>query len=136
MIHRAEDYIALLASDDVYEPSPYEEATEAVWLDITARFPEARDAVANNKTTSEAVIRALYLVGDERVRSQLARVRRTLSDLLVEMGRDPSSRVGAALSYHPKLPPEALAELLRHNSDLVRKLANERVQRDATGAND
>ena len=135
MIHQAEYYIALLASDDVYEPSPYEEATEEVWLDIVARFPEARNALAHNKTTSEAVIRALYAVGDEDVRSSLARVRRTPPDLLLRMASDPSSMVAAVLSHHPKLPPEALAELLRHESDFVRDRAQERKQRDAEGSN-
>jgi hypothetical protein len=135
MIRSAEDYIALLESDDVYEPSPYDEATDEVWLDIIARFPQAREAIAHNKTTSEIVIRKLYSVGDERVRWQLASVRRTPRDLLVEMASDPSSGVGAALACHPKLPPEALAKLLQHESAFVRERANERVQRNAAAAN-
>lgn len=136
MICRAEDYIALLESDDVYEPSPYDEATEEVWLDIVARFPQAHRAVSHNKTTPEAVIRALYSIGDEIVRSQLACVRRTPPDLLVEMASDPSSMVGAALTCHPKLPPEALAKLLLHASEFVRERANDRVRRDAASTNE
>lgn len=136
VIRQAEDYIALLESDDVHEPSPYDEAAEEVWLDIITRFPQAHRAVAHNKTTSETVNRKLYSVGDESVRSWLARVRRTPPDLLVAMASDPSSAVGAALTYHPKLPPEALARLLRHESEFVRGRANERVQRDAASANE
>lgn len=73
MLRRAEDYISLLNSDDVDEPShydeadddeaTYDEATNEIWLDMIERLPEARREVARNKTVSEPVIRARHAVG-------------------------------------------------------------------------
>src|ERR1051325_8428662 len=93
MITSADEFVALRSSRnrDEYLRAAGEEAPLEVWMDIIRRFPDMRFWAVVNKTVPVEVLTILVEDPDPRVRSQVARKRRTPPDLLRKLAGDPDS---------------------------------------------
>ena len=73
VIESAEEFVRLRTSDDPdeYGRATNDEASEATWRDVIARFPEMRWWVAQNKTVPLIVLETLRNDPEEGVRSMV-----------------------------------------------------------------
>ena len=106
-----------------------EEASLSVWLDIVEKFPERRIDVAQNKTISEEVVRALVVKGDATVRSILAEKRRLPSDLFSVLSTDKDEIVRKKVAANQKIPFDVLKVLCSDSVEGVAAVANYNLQR-------
>ena len=103
-------------------------------LDIVKSYPEHREDLAINKTISQAVIRALAVDEDPRVRGRIADKRATPEDVQIALAQDPSHSVRAAIGRNPKVPRKALEILLQDPVDWIAEEAQERLAKlDSSG---
>ena len=101
---------------DEYRRAAHEEASEQVWLDVIARFPEMRKWVAHNKTVPVGILAVLATDSDFEVRWWVAWKRKLTRDLFDQLSNDVDPRVRAHVACNPKCPEDIL-EKLRHDSD-------------------
>lgn len=130
MIESAEEFVALRTSNDPgeYERAAHESAADSVWLDVIDRFPEMRRWVAQNKTTSAAVLRRLSLDPDASVRWQVAMANRLEVAVLRLLANDPDESVRARVANHKHAPADVLESLSRDASPVVRVAAEASIR--------
>lgn len=125
MIESAEEFVALRTSTDPqeYERAAHEAAVDEVWFDVIDRFPDMRQWVAHNKTTSAAVLERLAGDPDPRVRVQVAMANRVDVDLLRSLASDPDESVRARVAHHKRTPVDVLSAMRQDDSWVVRDAA-------------
>ena len=137
MIQSAEEFVRLRTSDDPdeYTRAAREEATEAVWLDVIARFPEMRSWVAHNKTVPHSILRILSDDPDFIVRVSVAEKRKAEPDILDKLVHDPNEGVRARVACNAKAPLWVLEKLthdpVRRIAETARERIAERMAREA-----
>lgn len=129
-IHSAAEFVRLRSSDD---PSDYERAaagsaSDTVWLEVIAQYPDMRFWVAQNKTVPLTVLKVLGLDPDARVRSMVASKRKLDAALFEVLARDRDEGVRATLARNPKVPPGILRQLAEDPNSFVRSVASERLR--------
>ena len=129
VIESAEEFVALRTSSnpEEYYRASHESALDEVWFDVIARFPAMRQWVAQNKTTSAAVMERLVNDPDPRVRYQVAMTNRVDSATLRTLATDPDETVRARVAHHKKAPVDVLESLRRDESSVVRDAALARL---------
>jgi hypothetical protein len=96
---------------DLYLRAANETATEQVWLDVIARYPEFRFWVAQNKTVPDSILWILARDADCRVRSMLAQKRKLPIDLLEQLAKGSDESVRRRVALNPHTPPHILQQL-------------------------
>ena len=131
MIESADEFQRLRTSEDPaeYRRAAYEEATEAVWLDVIARFPEMRVWVAHNKTVPLSILHVLAGDEDRRVRSMVALKRKLDIELFTRLARDQDDSVRSTIAANPKIPHEVLVILSRDAEPFVADKAAARLRK-------
>ncbi|MGW4595772.1 hypothetical protein ACWEOA_10715 [Streptomyces sp. NPDC004457] len=129
VIESAEEFVRLRQSSDPrdYRRAAVEEASEEVWLDIIAHFPDERAAVAQNKTIPVPVMEALLTVGEPRVRFMVAMKRKLSPSLLDMLAHDEDESVRLQVARHRNATKEILESLLADSWSEVRSVASERL---------
>jgi hypothetical protein len=108
MITSADEFARLRQSDDGSEQfrASHASAPEAVWIDVTRRYPELRKWVAHNKTVPLAILRLLAKDEDRNVRWTVATKRKLDRDLFEMLADDSDESVRRAVANNAKCPQE------------------------------
>ncbi len=110
MITSAEEFVSLRQSEnqEFYLQAATDSASNEVWLDVIARFPQMKRWVAQNKTVSLEILEVLAQDPDAEIRTAVA-MKNKLSPQLYEL----SSRPGG---FHPKPLTEPYVSLSAHTA--------------------
>ncbi len=100
---------------------------ESLAMEIVADCPEHREALARNKTISEAVIRKLAVDEVPKVRWRISHKRATPPDIQIKLANDTCEYVRSSICRNPKVPREALEILAEDTVDWIREEARERL---------
>jgi hypothetical protein len=130
MIQTAEEFVALRTSTDPteYLRAASEEATELVWMDVIARYPEMRRWVAQNKTVPLRILEVLAVDPEPAVRFAVAMKNKLTQELFVTLAKDPDSSVRQRIAYNKNVPKHILHQLTCDESEIVATAANEQLQ--------
>jgi len=96
-------------------------------MEIIENYPDYREDLAPNKTLSESIIRVLSVDKEDIVRKRIAAKRATPPDVQIELAKDSSHSVRAAIGRNPKVPREALEILAQDEEDWIAERAQERL---------
>jgi hypothetical protein len=132
MITSADEFRALVESDDVEERrrAAWEPASEAVWLEVLARFPDLHFFVAHNRSIPDTVIARLVEDGEERVRIRLAEKHSLPLRFLEQLARDPSELVVSSVITHKKAPEELVRSIAEETSNpWLKSLAIQKLEK-------
>lgn len=131
MIESAEEFVRLRTSDNPneYHRAAWEEANDAVWLDVIKRFPEMIEWVAHNKTISEEIIRILAIGSSRRVLEILARKARTPTDLLFKLAQHEDETIRMSVARNKKVPKEILESLLGDEWEEIPKFVRQKLEK-------
>lgn len=134
MINSAEEFVRLRESDCSEEQwrAGTDEAPEAVWWDVLARYPHKRVWVVHNKTVPHSILEHLAFDPEPNVRSTVARKRKLSPQLQQALMRDTDERVRSGLANNKKCAQEVLTLLALDSVRQVREPA-ERQLRDRFG---
>lgn len=134
MIRSAEEFVALRTSSErpEYHRAAHEDAPEAVWRDVIARFPEMRIWVAQNKTVPLAILEVLADDVDERVRLMVAQKRKLSRKLFELLAGDAAASVRRAVAFNASAPADLLARLAADPDPAVADAARSRLAPRAT----
>jgi hypothetical protein len=129
MIESAEEFVALRTSEnsELYQRAAHDTATDSVWMDIIARYPDMRQWVAHNKTSPVHVLRILARDPDARVRHAVAMTRRAEPDVLDMLASDPDSSVRLRVACNKKTPKEVLLKLAEDPWEQIAEVARRRL---------
>jgi hypothetical protein len=114
MSRDATEFMRLRLSDD---PAEQDRATreaaadDAVWRDVTARYPDVKIWVVRNKTIPIALLHALAADPDPKVRREVAGKRKLDDALFATLARDPDEGVRLAVLNNAKCPSHIRAIL-------------------------
>jgi hypothetical protein len=124
VIESAEEFVVLRTSDkeDEYLRAASEAASDAVWFEVIDRYPDMRQWVAHNKTTSAAVMERLAADSDPIVRYRVAMSNRAEPAVLRVLANDPDESVRAGVARHRRAPADVL-DTLRHDSSAIVRAA-------------
>lgn len=130
MIGTAEEFIRLLDSDsDVdRERVRYEEAPEAVWLEVIEQFPEARRAVVLNKTVPLMILQRLARSDDPMLRLDVAMKRKLDEETIRLLAADAHGGVRGQIARHHKAPRDVLEVLAQDPDWTVAEAAREKIR--------
>ena len=133
MIGSADEFSRLRRSidPDEYGRAAREEATEKVWLEVIARYPDMREWVAYNKTVPLEILAVLARDPDRRVRQAVAMKRKLSRELFGRLASDPDASVRSTIAGNPKAPNEVLAGLLSDPDAFVAETARATCERNA-----
>lgn len=123
MIGSADEFKRLRESLDPvdYERAGREEASETVWLEVLARYPELKRWVAYNKTVPIPVLEILALDSDPEVRCAVAVKRKLSAPLFDALSKDEDENVRCAIGLNPRAPDEIVLRLSSDKSKWVRE---------------
>jgi hypothetical protein len=129
MINSAQEFVRLRTSEDPQEylRAANEAASEAVWLEIIAKYPEMRVWVAHNKTISASILQILANDPDPSVRGMVARKRKLDISLIEKLAYDRDDAVRAAIAHNPKTPDTILRALVDDPWDEIARVAERRL---------
>ncbi|MDG2390721.1 MAG: hypothetical protein P8M30_15540 [Planctomycetaceae bacterium] len=132
MINSADEFVRLRQSEDPdeYHRAAWEEADVDVWREVMRAYPDMLEWVAHNKSIPEVIIRELYRLGDKKVNDTLARKRKTPLDILEEFAHSSDESLRLSVARHPKAPRSVLMMLQSDDWVEVRKVVNERLEKD------
>jgi len=136
MIRSADEFVALRTSHDPteYRRAAHECADDVIWLEVIVRYPEMREWVARNKTTSAEILRILSRDPDVDVRWAVANVRRLPQDVFDSLSRDTDSSVRTSVALNRKAPASVLDRLSTDPHEDVAKAAQERLLERGLGS--
>ncbi len=132
MISSAEEFVRLRSSElpEEYWRAAHEEASEVVWLDVIARFPDMRKWVAQNKTVPLSMLEILARDADVSVRCMVA-AKRKLSPVLFDLlSQDSEGTVRSRIANNKKAPLHILKRLLDDPEAFIRKAALKRLEKE------
>ncbi len=103
MIESAQEFIRLRTSKhrDDYLRAAHDEASDAVWRELVAGYPEMRQWVAHNKTVPVAILELLHTDSSADVRYTVARKRKLPERLQRALAADRDASVSHDI---PKIP--------------------------------
>lgn len=132
MIESAREFIRLRSSEnmDEYLRAANESATEEVWLEVIREYPEMKEWVAHNKTTSQRILKFLAEDSDPKVRWMVATRRSAGEEILRKLAYDPDETVRARVASNPKVSSDILLELLNDQWERVVEIAKKRLKKD------
>ncbi|HEY1013063.1 MAG TPA: HEAT repeat domain-containing protein [Herpetosiphonaceae bacterium] len=109
----AAEFVRLRSSAEIggYLRAAHAPASEAIWEEIIATWPEMRFWVAQNKTVPLAILKVLMHDPDRRVRSMVADKRKADAAILTHLAQDADSGVRMSVARHRKTPPAVLEQL-------------------------
>jgi hypothetical protein len=130
MITSAAEFVRLASSDDPaeYGRAAHESAEVALWMEIIQDYPDARFAVAHNKTVPLEILASLASDPDDQVRSTVSVKRKLTPEILETMTGDPSSAVRLNIARHRNASRRALEVLAQDEWPKVAQLAAERLE--------
>lgn len=130
MINSAEEFVHLRSSElpEEYWRAAHEEAPEAVWLDVIARFPDMRKWVAHNKTVPLSMLEILARDADVAVRCMVAAKRKLSPALFDLLSQDSEGRVRSSIANNRKVPMHILKRLADDPEAFIREGALKRLE--------
>lgn len=135
MITSADEFVRLRTSEvmEEYNRAAHDEATDEVWIDVIARFPDMKKWVAHNKTVPLKILELLSRDPDPEVRWYVATKRKATPEIMSRLADDVEEGVRHRIACNAKTPQEILERLAYDSSLLVAGSARERL-RDRFGS--
>jgi hypothetical protein len=129
MIESAEQFVTLRKSDEPeeYRRAAHDNATDEVWLEVIAKYPEMRAWVAHNKTVPVHILRLLAGDAEPTVRATVAAVRRLDPATFELLASDPDAGVRGRIALNAKAPQAVLARLANDSISEVAASAQRRL---------
>ncbi len=137
-ITSSDEYIAMLDSEDteINVQAAYVSASEEVWYNIIASYPEVKKWVINNKTVPHSILEYLANDPDDDIRRWVARKRKANEELLLRLATDPSESVRLAVAFNQSTPRSVLDILVADaKSNEIALKAKERIKKAGSGPN-
>lgn len=131
MINSAEEFVRLRSSElpEEYWRAAHEEASDVVWLDVIARFPDMRWWVAQNKTVPLSMLEILARDADVSVRSMVAHKRKLSPALFDLLSQDSEGTVRSSIANNRKVPMHILKRLADDPEAFIREAVLKRLER-------
>jgi hypothetical protein len=135
MIESAQDFVRLRTSEHAEDQhrATHEGASEAVWLEVIAGYPEMRQWVAHNKTVPISILEVLHADPSANVRYSVARKRKLPERLQQALAADRDASVRRAVACNAKVSRAILQKLTADPEPFVCEVAIERLS--AHGSN-
>jgi hypothetical protein len=132
VIESAEQFVSLRTSTDetLYQRAVNESATEEVWREVVASYPEMRVWVARNKTVPLDILATLAKDVDASVRHAVAMKRKCGPDILRDLAKDVDDSVRLRVALNPSTPKAVLEQLLADQWYRVAEEAQIRLTED------
>ena len=132
MINSAENFIKLRISDNLEEQhrASFDEADEAVWLEIIHKYPEYKEWVIHNKTVPIQILEILAQDEDASVREAVARKRKINDYIFNILSTDKEEQVRYALISNTKLSKEKKIRIQTNDSPWLAKALKEQLSKD------
>ena len=130
MITDAEEFVSLRQSEnpDLYLRAATDSASDDVWRDVIAKFPQMKRWVAHNKTISIEILEVLARDVDAEVRAAVASKNKLSSQLYELLASDRDDSVRQRIAYNKNTPREILEKLCNDPSELVAKASLDRLR--------
>ena len=132
MIESAQEFIRLRTSEnpDEYNRAAHDSASDVVWREVVAEYPEMRWWVAHNKTVPVSILELLHIDSSADVRCMVARKRKLPEQLQRALAADSEASVRHALACNAKASREVLQTLASDSESFVRDAAIHRLQQN------
>jgi hypothetical protein len=104
----------------------WDSASESVWSEIIAKYPELKGLVSLNKVLPDGIKRLLASDPDPKIRHDIAMKRALPLDLLVLLAEDSDETVRARIAWNKRTPVDLLLKLTHDSSSIVSKAAQDR----------
>ena len=130
-IESADEFYRLRTSSNPaeYNRAAHDTASDDVWREIIAHFPDMRQRVAHNKTVPVSMLEILATDADWRVRHMVALKRKLPEQLQLQLARDKNKGVRRTIACNAKATPRALKMLIDDPVADIREHARSRLQR-------
>ena len=130
MIESAQEFIRLRNSEcpDEYHRAAHDAASDTVWREVVANYPDMRPWVAHNKTVPIAILELLYTDSSAAVRCAVARKRKLPERLQQILAADADASVRHALACNKKASRAVLQKLASDSESFVQEAAIQRLE--------
>lgn len=135
MIESASEFVRLRTSEnpDEYHRAAHDVASDEVWSDVLASYPEMAFWVAHNKTISLCIMEILADSPDEDARLMLAMKRKCPHHLLRRLALDKNESVRYAVAVNKKTPLDILQILSSDEWETCASNARSRINQLGSG---
>jgi hypothetical protein len=135
-ITTAAQFVAMRSGGDTeaYQQAAHAFASEDIWLEVVARYPEMKSDVIWNKNVPVSVLALLAKDPDADLRAQVAGKRKLSREIFELLSRDVDPWVRRKIAGNPKAPAEILERLQADSVEYVRERAEEALEKRRGGS--